>query len=77
MNKRLNDQQSYELMKEIFADFNIGYEENVPENEIGFFVLKNGTEERLPDNFLKGFNRERDKTDENHPLSSSLDEPIV
>ena len=58
MNKKLDDQQSYDLIKEIFADFGIKYEENVLEDEVGFFALSNGTEERLPDNFLKGFNIE-------------------
>lgn len=46
------------MIKEIFADFGIKYEENVLEDEVGFFALRNGTEERLPDNFLKGFNIE-------------------
>lgn len=36
MNKKLDDQQSYDLIKEIFADFGIKYEENVLEDEVGF-----------------------------------------
>lgn len=61
-------EQSYELMKQIFEEFSIEYEENVPDDEVGFFALRNRTEERLPDNFLKGFNIENSEA--NLSLSS-------
>lgn len=49
----------YELMKQIFAESGIAYEEGVPADEVGFYAAKNGVEIRLPDNFLKDFNIER------------------
>lgn len=52
------DEQGYELMKAIFADSGIRYEEGVPDDEIGYWAVEDTTERRLPDDFLKGFNRE-------------------
>lgn len=49
-------QQAYELIKQIFADSDITYKENVPDNQTGFYAVKDGVEKRLSDNFLKGFN---------------------
>lgn len=54
----MNDKQGYELMKAIFADSGIRYEEGVPDDEIGYWAVEGTIERRLPDNFLKGFNRE-------------------
>lgn len=51
-------EQDYELMKTIFADFGIKYEEGVPDDEIGFWSTEGTIERRLPDNFLKDFSRE-------------------
>lgn len=49
-------QQAYELIKQIFADSDITYKENVPDNQTGFYAVKDGVEKRLSDDFLKGFN---------------------
>lgn len=38
----------YELMKQIFAESGIAYEEGVPADEVGFYAAKNGVEIRLP-----------------------------
>lgn len=54
----MTDEQSYELMKAIFTDFGIRYEEGVPEDKVGFWVSDGNMERKLSDNFLKGFNRE-------------------
>ena len=54
----MTDEQSYELMKAIFVDYEISYEEGVPDDEVGYWSSDGTTERRLSDNFLKGFNRE-------------------
>lgn len=51
-------QQAYALMKKIFADSDIIYEENVPDNQTGVYVVKDGVAKRLSEDFLKGFNTE-------------------
>lgn len=54
----------YELMKQVFAETGIIYEEGVPADKVGFYAVKNGVEIKLPDNFLKGFNTERSDSHE-------------
>lgn len=67
-------QQAYELMKKVFADLDITYEENVPDNQIGFYTVKDGVEKRLPDDFLKGFNIETTNEDVNGTFTSTFSE---
>ena len=60
MSKKLNEQQSYELMKQLFSEFEIEYQENVPDDQVGFFIVKNGVEEKMSDDvldFLKDYNK--------------------
>ena len=52
MSKKLNEQQSYELMKQLFSEFGIEYQENVPDDQIGFFIVKNDVEEKISDDVL-------------------------
>lgn len=67
-------QQAYELMKKVFADLDITYEENVPDDQIGFYAVKDGVEKRLPDDFLKGFNIETTNEDVNGTFTSTFSE---
>lgn len=60
-----NINSGYELMKQIFTDLGILYKEGVPDEEVGFYAIKNGIEIKMSDNFLKGFNIESKKSSNN------------
>lgn len=45
--------KSWELLKQVFAEFGVEYKENVPDNQVGVYVVKNGVEQRIDTDFLK------------------------
>lgn len=55
---KLDYQKSFELMKDLFEEYSITFIDGVLPEEVGFYTIVDGVEKRLPDNFLKDFNKE-------------------
>ena len=48
-----DETKSWELLKQVFAAFGVEYKENVPDNQVGIYDVKNGVEKRIDTDFLK------------------------